>query len=94
MDMAALNIQVDVSGLGIYEIEILKQKLSLYAQTLVAASKGSKIDSIKENKEMKNNTSNYKESIDFIKTLSVTGEVPVPDDANGIEVLTNEKYSL
>ncbi len=42
MDMAALNIQVDVSGLGIYEIEILKQKLSLYAQTLVAASKGSK----------------------------------------------------
>ena len=53
MDMAALNIQVDVSGLGIYEIEILKQKLSLYAQTLVAASKGSKIDSIKENKEMR-----------------------------------------
>ena len=40
--MTALNIKVDVSGLGIYEIEILKQKLALYAQSLVAASKVSK----------------------------------------------------
>ena len=49
--MTALNIKVDVSGLGIYEIEILKQKLSIYAQKLVTASKVSKkIDSTEKYK--------------------------------------------
>ena len=37
--MAALNIQVEVPDLGMYEMAVLKHKLTVYAKKLVAASK-------------------------------------------------------
>lgn len=37
--MAALNIQIEVPNLGMYEMETLKHKLTVYAQKLIAASK-------------------------------------------------------
>lgn len=37
--MAALNIQIEVPDLGIYEMAALKHKLTVYAKKLIAASK-------------------------------------------------------
>ena len=37
--MAALNIQIEVPNLGMYEMEVLKHKLTVYAKKLIAASK-------------------------------------------------------
>ena len=37
--MAALNIQIEVPNLGMYEMEALKHKLTVYAKKLIAASK-------------------------------------------------------
>lgn len=39
--MAALNIQIDIPNMGVYELEELKHKVTLYAKKLVAASKKS-----------------------------------------------------
>ena len=36
--MAALNIQIEVPNLGMYEIEALKHKVTAYAKKLIAAS--------------------------------------------------------
>lgn len=36
--MAALNIQIEVPNMGIYEMEELKQKLTVYAKKLIASS--------------------------------------------------------
>lgn len=37
--MAALNIQIEVPNLGMYDMEALKHKLTVYAKKLIAASK-------------------------------------------------------
>lgn len=37
--MAALNIQIEVPNLGLYDIEALKRKLTVYAKKLIAASR-------------------------------------------------------
>ena len=37
--MAALNIQIEVPNLGMYDVEALKHKLTVYAKKLIAASK-------------------------------------------------------
>ena len=37
--MAALNIQIEVPDLGMYEMAALKHKLTIYAKKLVVASK-------------------------------------------------------
>lgn len=39
--MAALSIQIDVPNLGVYDMEVLKHKLTVYATKLIAASKKS-----------------------------------------------------
>ena len=36
--MAALNIQIDIPNMGVYELEELKHKVTLYAKNLVAIS--------------------------------------------------------
>lgn len=37
--VAALNVQIEVPNMGIYEMEILKHKLTVYAKKLIAATK-------------------------------------------------------
>ncbi|MBR4307155.1 MAG: hypothetical protein IKT83_04080 [Bacteroidaceae bacterium] len=37
-------------------------------------------------------TGNLKEAMAYVETLSVKGEISVPDDENGIEALINEKF--
>jgi len=37
--MAALNIQIDVPNMGVFEMEELKHKVTLYAKKLIAISK-------------------------------------------------------
>lgn len=37
--MAALNIQIDVPNMGVFEMEELKHKVTLYAKRLIAVSK-------------------------------------------------------
>ena len=36
--MAALNIQIEVPNMGIYELEELKHKITVYAKKLIASS--------------------------------------------------------
>lgn len=36
--MAALNIQIDVPNMGVFEMEELKHKVTLYAKKLIATS--------------------------------------------------------
>lgn len=42
--MAALNIQIEVPNMGMYEMEIIKHKLTIYAKKLIAASKKSETE--------------------------------------------------
>ena len=44
--MAALNIQIEVPNMGMYEIEELKNKLTLYAKKLIATSNRAKTKAI------------------------------------------------
>ena len=37
-------------------------------------------------------TKSMEEALAFVRTLSVKGGDPVPEDENGIETLINEKY--
>lgn len=46
--MAALNIQIEIPNMGIYEMEELKHKLTVYAKKLIAASDVSEITSTKD----------------------------------------------
>jgi len=39
--MAALNIQIDIPNMGVYELEELKHKVTLYAKKLAAVSRKS-----------------------------------------------------
>ncbi|MBQ8239720.1 MAG: hypothetical protein IJZ38_02610 [Bacteroides sp.] len=44
--MAALNIQIDIPNMGVYELEELKHKVTLYAKKLVAVSRKSETKDI------------------------------------------------
>lgn len=46
MIMAALNIQIEVPNLGMYEMEALKHKLTVYAKKLIAASKKKETEAV------------------------------------------------
>lgn len=41
--MAALNIQIEVPNMGMYEMETLKHKVTVYAKKLIAASKKAEV---------------------------------------------------
>ena len=44
--MAALNIQIDIPNMGVYELEELKPKVTLYAKKLAAVSRKSEAKDI------------------------------------------------
>lgn len=44
--MAALNIQIEVSNMGMYEMETLKHKVTVYAKKLIAASKKAEVETM------------------------------------------------
>ena len=44
--MAALNIQIEVPNLGMYEMEALKHKLTVYAKKLIAASQKKETEAV------------------------------------------------
>ena len=46
--MAALNIQIEVPNMGMYEMETLKHKLTVYAKKLIAASKKTEVETVKK----------------------------------------------
>ena len=53
--------------------------------------KGRLGESLKEQHDLVH-TDNLMESEEFVKTLSVHGEIPVPSDEKGLYALWNEKY--
>ena len=44
--MAALNIQIEVPNLGMYEMEALKHKLTVYAKKLIATSQKKETETV------------------------------------------------
>ena len=53
--MAALNIQIEVPNMGIYEMEELKHKLTVYAQNLIAEAKNSEKQEISKQQSVNEN---------------------------------------
>jgi len=61
----------------------VRQLLASRLEESIATDKASAIE-----------TTDMEKAMAFIQTLSVSGTEKVPDDANGIEALVSEKYSL
>ncbi len=66
--MAALNIQIEVPNMGIYEMEELKHKLTVYAQNLIAEAKNSEKQEISKQQSVNENM-RYSERLNRLRRL-------------------------
>ena len=66
--MAALNIQIEVPNMGIYEMEELKHKLTVYARNLIAEEKNSEKQEISQ-KQSVNENMRYSERLNRLRRL-------------------------
>ena len=72
-------------------IDALWTILSQQTDTVKKALADRLKDSLSQNMKS-DRTKSMEEALDFVRTLSVKGGDPVPEDENGIETLINEKY--
>lgn len=72
-------------------IDALWTILSQQTDTVKKALADRLKDSLSQNMKS-DRTKSMEEALDFVRTLSVKGGGPVPEDENGIETLINEKY--
>lgn len=72
-------------------IDVLWTILSQQTDTVKRALADRLKDSLSQNMKS-DRTKSMEEALDFVRTLSVKGGDPVPEDENGIETLINEKY--
>ena len=66
--MAALNIQIEVPNMGIYEMEELKHKLTVYALNLIAESNISEKQTISHQQSV-NEDKKYSERLNRLRRL-------------------------
>lgn len=66
--MAALNIQIEVPNMGIYEMEELKHKLTVYAKNLITESKISEKQAISQQESVNENI-RYSERLNRLRRL-------------------------